>query len=314
MQVQVFKWSHDSGEVGESKSSNAESTTAGVKLVPECSNQGNILALYLKTHGNFVLVGDLLRSVTLLRYQSNSALNSTTSNGNGTLDEIARDFSANPMRAIEICGVSDEFFLGCDDFSNLFIVRRQLDAVTEEERGKMAPYAEFHLGDTVNVFRYGTLSSQPPDALEVTFPNGPNSLLFGTVSGSIGTILFLSKESFHFFAQLEKAVKAVTSGIGGLSHDDYRSFSNEMKTSRQRNMIDGDLVETILSMDRDVVEEVVKHFNDNYVELKAEIAAEPDACDGSTMNISVEAVSPVPKTEFAVEECIRRVDEMARRH
>lgn len=36
----------------------------------ECSHFSNILALYLKTKGDFILVGDLMRSITLLLYKS----------------------------------------------------------------------------------------------------------------------------------------------------------------------------------------------------------------------------------------------------
>ncbi len=35
----------------------------------ECSQYNNILALFLKTKGDFVLLGDLMRSVTLLAYK-----------------------------------------------------------------------------------------------------------------------------------------------------------------------------------------------------------------------------------------------------
>ena len=36
----------------------------------ECSHFNNVVALYLKTKGDFVLVGDLMRSVTALQYKA----------------------------------------------------------------------------------------------------------------------------------------------------------------------------------------------------------------------------------------------------
>lgn len=36
----------------------------------ECSHFNNIIALYLKTKGDFILVGDLMRSMTLLQYKT----------------------------------------------------------------------------------------------------------------------------------------------------------------------------------------------------------------------------------------------------
>ena len=44
--------------------------TAEKELKLECCHYNNIIALYLKTKGDFVLVGDLMRSITLLLYKS----------------------------------------------------------------------------------------------------------------------------------------------------------------------------------------------------------------------------------------------------
>ena len=41
--------------------------TADKELRLECSYFNNIIALYLKTRGDFILVGDLVRSITLLQ-------------------------------------------------------------------------------------------------------------------------------------------------------------------------------------------------------------------------------------------------------
>jgi hypothetical protein len=43
--------------------------TAEKELRVECSYFNNIIALYLKTKGDFIFVGDLMRSVTLLLYK-----------------------------------------------------------------------------------------------------------------------------------------------------------------------------------------------------------------------------------------------------
>jgi len=51
-QVRLFEW------------------TAEKELRVECNHANNILALYVKTKGDFVLVGDLMRSLTLLVYKA----------------------------------------------------------------------------------------------------------------------------------------------------------------------------------------------------------------------------------------------------
>jgi DNA damage-binding protein 1 len=52
LQVRLFEWTSDK------------------ELRVECSHLNNIIALYLKTKGDFVLVGDLMRSITLLVYKA----------------------------------------------------------------------------------------------------------------------------------------------------------------------------------------------------------------------------------------------------
>ena len=52
LQVRLFEW------------------TAEKELRLECSHFNNIIALFLKTKGDFILVGDLMRSMTLLQYKT----------------------------------------------------------------------------------------------------------------------------------------------------------------------------------------------------------------------------------------------------
>lgn len=86
--------------------------TAEKELRLECSHFNNIIALYLKTRGDFILVGDLLRSVTLLQYKTME----------GSFEEIARDFAPNWMTAVEI--LDDDTFLGAENSYNIFICQR----------------------------------------------------------------------------------------------------------------------------------------------------------------------------------------------
>jgi len=44
--------------------------TAEKELRLECSHFNNIISLYLKSKGDFILVGDLMRSMTLLQYKT----------------------------------------------------------------------------------------------------------------------------------------------------------------------------------------------------------------------------------------------------
>ena len=66
-----------------------------------------------------MLVGDLMKSVTLLKHEL------------GRLVEIARDFNANWMTAVSF--LDDDSYLGADNGFNLFVTRKNHDAPSEEE-------------------------------------------------------------------------------------------------------------------------------------------------------------------------------------
>lgn len=78
----------------------------------ECSHFNNVFALYIKTKGDFILVGDLMRSITLLQYKQME----------GSFEEIARDYEPNWMTAVEI--IDDDNFLGAENSNNLFICQK----------------------------------------------------------------------------------------------------------------------------------------------------------------------------------------------
>lgn len=86
--------------------------TSEKELRLECSNFNRIMALHLKTKGDFILAGDLTRSMMLLQYKSME----------GSFEEIATDHSANWMTAVEI--LDHDTFLGTENSFNIFVCQR----------------------------------------------------------------------------------------------------------------------------------------------------------------------------------------------
>jgi hypothetical protein len=82
----------------------AEGDSAGgglsYELANECSHHGHIIALYVAVRGDFIVVGDLMKSISLLIYKPDE----------GAIEERARDFNANWMTAVDI--LDDDTYLG----------------------------------------------------------------------------------------------------------------------------------------------------------------------------------------------------------
>ncbi|KAH7729396.1 UV-damaged DNA binding factor (ISS) [Aphelenchoides avenae] len=221
----------------------------------ECSHFNFISALYLKTKGDLVLVGDLMRSVCLLSYKQMDS----------SFEEIARDYSTEWMSACEI--VDSDTFLGAENNYNIFSCAKDVHAENEEERMRLQQAGLYYLGEFVNVFRRGTLMS---DQTESSTPFS-NPIIYGTADGGLGAIVQLPEGLYKFLLQLQKRVAKRSHNCLRIEHDTYRNFSTEKRTERWQGFIDGDLVETIADMPREHAEEIVRGLR-----LPNELSEEPD--------------------------------------
>ncbi|XP_017269738.1 DNA damage-binding protein 1 [Kryptolebias marmoratus] len=216
--------------------------TAEKELRTECNHYNNIMALYLKTKGDFILVGDLMRSVLLLAYKPME----------GNFEEIARDFNPNWMSAVEI--LDDDNFLGAENAFNLFVCQKDSAATTDEERQHLQEVGVFHLGEFVNVFCHGSLVLQ--NLVESSTPT-QGSVLFGTVNGMIGLVTSLSEGWYSLLLDLQNRLTKVIKSVGKIEHSFWRSFHTERKTEQATGFIDGDLIESFLDLSRAKMQEVV---------------------------------------------------------
>ncbi|CAL9145369.1 unnamed protein product [Musa hybrid cultivar] len=210
------------------------------ELQAECGHHGHILALYVQIRGDFIVVGDLMKSISLLLYKHEE----------GAIEELARDYNANWMSAVEI--LDDDVFLGAENNYNLFTVRKNSDAATDEERGRLEVVGEYHLGEFVNRFRHGSLVMRLPDSEAGHIP----TVIFGTINGVIGVVASLPHDQYVFLEKLQANLVKVIKGVGGLSHEQWRSFNNEKKTVDARNFLDGDLIESFLDLSRSRMDEI----------------------------------------------------------
>ncbi|KAF5752708.1 hypothetical protein HS088_TW01G00624 [Tripterygium wilfordii] len=225
------------------------------ELQSECGHHGHILALYVQTRGDFIVVGDLMKSISLLIYKHEE----------GAIEERARDYNANWMSAVEI--LDDDVYLGAENNYNLFTVRKNSEGATDEERGRLEVVGEYHLGEFVNRFRHGSLVMRMPDSDVGQIP----TIIFGTINGVIGVIASLPHEQFLFLEKLQSNLRKVIKGVGGLSHEQWRSFNNEKKTVDAKNFLDGDLIEAFLDLSRSRMDEISRAMGVSVEELSKRV-------------------------------------------
>lgn len=229
--VQVYRWAE--GDVG------------GRQLLPECSHVGHVLVLYLDTRGDFVLLGDLMKSVQVLVYKA----------AENSLEVLARDYSPSWMSSV--CVLDDDTYLGAENSYNLFAVRKNSDAATDEERSRLEVVGRYHLGEFVNRLQHGSLVMKLPDSELSRIP----TVLYGSINGVIGIVASLPLPTYQLLERLQEVMRKVVRGVGGLDHRAWRGFSNPhpaLGGGELRQFIDGDLIEQFLDLRRESQEAVVE--------------------------------------------------------
>jgi len=235
--VELFQWATREEQLNE--------------LQAVCSHRGHILALHVKARGDFVVVGDLMKSLTLLAYSAEK----------GALEEIARDCNSNWTTAMEV--IDDETFLGAEKECNFFTLKKNSDAATEEEKSRLEVVGEYHLGDMVNCIRRGSLVTKVGDGdCASAYP----TLLYATLHGVLGVLAHLPHEQFQFLTKVQSAVSRVVRGVGGFEHAEWRSFHAERRTAEMRGFVDGDLIESFLDLSPEDMEKVVTAIGGTTVE------------------------------------------------
>lgn len=197
---------------------------------------GHIMAYRISLRGDFILVGDLLKSVMVLTCEKNG--------GNVRLEEVARDNDIVWVTASDI--LDDDTFIVAEHSKHLYTYRRKSRAATETERGRLERVGQFHLGSRINRIQHGSLVMQMADN------EGPaiSTLIFGTVDGMLGVIARLKPDVYQFFLEVQNAMATLIPGVGGLKHSDWREMvhTNPPKTAPARNFVDGDLIERFLDL------------------------------------------------------------------
>lgn len=169
------------------------------------------------------------------------------------------------MSAVEI--LDDDIYLGAENNYNLFTVRKNSEGATDEERGRLEVVGEYHLGEFVNRFRHGSLVMRLPDSEMGQIP----TVIFGTINGVIGVIASLPSEQYVFLEKLQSTLRKVIKGVGGLSHEQWRSFNSEKRQVDAKNFLDGDLIESFLDLNRSKMEDISKAMGVSVEELSKKV-------------------------------------------
>ncbi|EGC39114.1 hypothetical protein DICPUDRAFT_86223 [Dictyostelium purpureum] len=206
-------------------------------------HKGHTMILKLASRGHFMLVGDMMKSMSLLGQSEN-----------GSLVQIAKN--PQPIWIRSIAMINDDYFIGSETSNNFVVVKKNNDSTNELERELLDSVGHYHIGESINSMLCGSLV-RLPDSDAPPIP----TILYASVNGSIGVIASISKEDYEFFSKLQKGLNRVVNGIGGFTHESWRAFSNDHHTVESRNFIDGDLIEMFPDLKIESMAKVIQDMN-----------------------------------------------------
>jgi DNA damage-binding protein 1 len=195
------------------------------------SHFGQILGIKMDVRGDLIAVGDLMKSITLLRIDTSGE----------KLSELARDSEPNWMTEVRF--ISDMQLLGADNLGNVFVMERRRDPHFAGEKWKLVGMAGFHIGEVVNRIARGTLTRQGEQSV-ISNPH-----LLATTCGSIYLFGMLPIRQYSILKVVERNLNIVNNPIGGLSHSTWRALATERRKPRpMESFLDGDLIAKFLDL------------------------------------------------------------------
>uniref|UniRef100_A0A3Q0RDF5 Cleavage and polyadenylation specificity factor subunit 1 n=1 Tax=Amphilophus citrinellus TaxID=61819 RepID=A0A3Q0RDF5_AMPCI len=189
---------------------------------------------------NFILAADLMKSISLLRYQEDSK----------TLSLVSRD--AKPLEVYSIEFVVDNNQLGflvSDRDKNLFVYMYLPEAKESFGGMRLLRRADFNAGANINTFWRmpcrGALDTSSKKAL--TWDN-KHITWFATLDGGIGLLLPMQEKTYRRLLMLQNALTTMLPHHAGLNPKAFRMLHSDRRTLQNpvRNILDGELLNKYL--------------------------------------------------------------------
>lgn len=216
---------------------------------------------------NFILVGDVMKSVDLLQFQQDYR----------TLAVISRD--AHPLEVYSCEYIVDNnvlAFLVTDADKNMVIFMYQPD--NRESRGgqQLVRKADFHLGQHVNtIFRIRAKITDPTTSGRViTGWEKRQVTWFATLDGALGYLLPCAEKTFR---RLQMLLNVLNHGIphpAGLNPKASRLIRQQRKDllNPAKSVVDGDLVFRFTDMSHPMKQDFAKKIGTSAVDLMDDLA------------------------------------------
>lgn len=190
----------------------------------------------IKTLKNFVLCGDIYKSIFFLRWKDSASQLALLAKDVGRVSVFATEYVVDKQNLA---------LLMSDERQNLQVTAYAPH--TAESRGGqlLVPRGDFNVGQSINKFV----------RLPMTLPSGTTSLQrhalwFGTLSGGVGYLAPMDESVFRRLGMLQSALLSAIPHTAGLHPQAYRALQRErLLRNRKHTILDGLLLSRYLALD-----------------------------------------------------------------
>jgi len=193
---------------------------------------------------NIILVSDVCKSVSLLRYQQETRTLSMVCRDSKPLEVFACDFAVDNQLLN---------FVVTDSEKNIIIYAH--DPEHEESHGgtRLLRRADYHLGAHVTSFcrlRGKVPRAMAHDQLGALQCRRKHITMFCTVDGAIGFLFPLDESVYHRFQMLQNELTVALPHVAGLNPKAWRSIKQARPsiTNPCKLILDGDIINRFLSL------------------------------------------------------------------
>ncbi|XP_051925869.1 cleavage and polyadenylation specificity factor subunit 1 [Hippocampus zosterae] len=189
---------------------------------------------------NFILAADLMKSISLLRYQETSK----------TLSLVSRDAKPLEVYSIEFMVDNSQLgFLVSDRDKNLFVYMYLPEAKESFGGMRLLRRADFNVGAHVNTFwRMPCRGAMDAGSKKALTWDNKHITWFATLDGGIGMLLPMQEKTYRRLLMLQNALNTLLPHHAGLNPKAFRMMHYERRGLQNavRNILDGELLSKFL--------------------------------------------------------------------
>ena len=210
---------------------------------------------------DYLVVSDIYRSISLNKYD----------NEKEKLNEICRDYHPVWIFAATQCNPSMLYV--SDINANIVSLKKEEYPKSDEAKYKLERKAMFNLGERINKIVSTKIKGKDLKDIAILDENNEdvNVVYFGTLEGSIGVIIQLTKDTYELLSVLQEHILKKVMPNGGFEYSKWRANKDGFVSEDSIGFVEGSILSEFLNFDDIYRKEFLKEINYPWKKSHAEI-------------------------------------------